>query len=1207
MKARLVISTTAVLMFAGILLFPACMKAQIDTGRLTGTVKDSSGAVITGARITLTNHDTGVITAVETTPTGTYVFEAVSPGTYALQAASPGFKTYSSDGVIVHLQQSGTIDISLAPGSATEDVLVSATAPLLQAQDASLGQTIDQKNIDSMPLNGRNWTSLAQLAAGVSTSAGGNTSSGFFTVNGMNYHQNDYRLNGIDNNLEIYQGGSGTNASINPPPDALQEFKLQNADFSAEFGHSTAGILNAVIKSGGNQVHGNLWEYVRNDAIDANDYFSNQNHDAIPEYRLNQFGGTIGGPVYFGKLYDGRDKTFFFFDYQGTRIVQPSNVTSTVPTTLMASSGFTNLSDLITFNAGTRQDALKRTFPIGTVFDPATTRTVAAGARDPYSGLTNTTSAAIQVRDPFYTGGSIAGITNFTGLASRLNQLPAARLDPNAIKLLGVYPAPTQPGFTSNYYHTARQTQNTNQLDLRIDQNFSTKDIVFGVFSWSHVVTFQPGGLPGVADGQVSSNGTKDSPHYGIALGHTHLFTSSITNEFHVGYDHNIDNQIPINGDVLGIPEQFGIQGIPQVPGNGGLSAIDITGLSNLGVASYVPTIRTIAYLELTDNLTKIYRSHTFKTGYLIDSIRANIIQPPYGKGTFTYNGQYSSIPNANANLTGISDALLVPTTSTVNGTNYVGGVSTFGGSNYSAVDDHRYYMGAYLQDDWKVTPSLTLNLGIRWDLTTPYLETRGRQANFIAANGNGPTGTYYLPNETCNAPRSASFNSLAAKDGITITCLPAKTVGNSPYSNFAPRLGFAYRITPSFVARGGYGIAYGTLDSIGFGGTLGQNYPFLYTVSRVSPNTVAPLALPNGATATMENSLSQISLTDASLLNPATGISLSGRQFNMQTPYSQTFNLTLQYQIGKTNSVQAGYVGTLGRHLDTPSTSNSASAILPPGASLTANIPFPDFSPNSELETTNAVSSYNALQAVYTRQMTHGLSVLANYTYSRCLTDQIVFGGTLPLYRAEWLPGYGIGQDYQLCPTDSTHVFHGSGIYELPVGRGKQFLSSANRWVDSAIGGWSFNYIFTHQSGQPFSISCPVATTAFFGCYANVAPGANIYAGPHDQQQWLNPAAFSNPPIASATQTSFAVFGGRPAQARGPGLTNLDASLFKEFNIHEQVRLQLRAEAFNLSNTPQFKNPSSQLNFTNTTKFSQITALAGTPRLLQFALKLYY
>ena len=1199
--------TLAFLLLGIFLLFPACLKAQIDTGRLTGTVKDSSGALIAGVRITLTNHDTGIVTSIDTTSTGTYVFEAVTPGTYALQAISTGFKTYSSDGVIIHLQQIATIDITLIPGSTTENVVVSASAPLLQAEDASLGQTIDQKDIDGMPLNGRNWTSLAQLAAGVSTSAGGNTSSGFFTVNGINYHQNDYRLNGIDNNLEIYQGGSNTNASINPPPDALEEFKLQNADFSAEFGHSTAGILNAVIKSGGNQIHGNVWEYLRNDAFDANDYISNLNHVAIPEYRLNQFGGTVGGPVYLPKIYNGKDKTFFFFDYQGTRIVQPSNVTSTVPTTLMASSGFTNLQDLITFNPGTRQDALKRTFPLGTVFDPATTRTVAAGALDPYSGLINPSTAAIQVRDPFFTNGSTVGIRDFTGLTSRLNQLPAGRLDPNVVKLLGVYPAQTAPGFTNNYYQSARNTQNTNQLDLRIDQNFNTRDILFGVFSWSHVVTFQPGGLPGIADGQSSSNGTKDSPHYAIAVGETHLFTPSLTNEFHAGYVHNIDNQIPINGNTLGIPQEFGIEGIPQVPGNGGLSAIDMTGLSNIGVASYVPTIRTIAYLELSDNVTKIYRDHTFKTGYLIDSIRANITQPPYGKGTFTYNGQYSSIPNASSGVTGISDALLTPAASTVGGTNYVGGVSMFGGSNYSPTDDHRYYMGAYIQDDWKATPRLTLNLGVRWDLTTPYLEVNGRQANFIAANGNGPTGTYYLPNKTCNTPRSPSFNSLAAKDGITISCLPGRTVGNAPYSNFAPRLGFAYRITPSFVARGGYGIAYGTLDSIGFGGTLGQNYPFLYTVSRTSSNSVTPLALPNGATATMENSLAEVSLTNAALLNPATGISLSGRQFNFQTPYSQTFNFTLQYQIGKTNSVQAGYVGTLGRHLDTPSNTNSPSQIVSPGASLTSYIPFPDFSPNSALETTNAVSSYSALQAVYTRQMTHGLSVLANYTYSRCTTDQIVFGGTLPLYRAEWLPGFGIAGDDQLCPTDTTHVIHASGTYELPVGQGRQFLGDANRLLNTALGVWAFNYIFTHQSGQPFTIPCPVSTTAFFGCNANVVPGANMYAGPHNQQQWLNPAAFANPPVATATESSFAVLGGQGEQARGPGLTNLDASLFKDFDIHEQVRLQFRAEAFNLSNTPQFKNPSTQLNFTNANNFSRITAVVGNARLLQFALKLYY
>ena len=1184
---------------------------QIATGRLTGTVRDGSGAVVPGATVVLTRNSTKTTTRQQSSQAGIYVFEAQDPGTYTLDVTANGFKHFKSEGVDIHVQQDSTIDVSLVPGSADQEINVTAAAPLLQAQDASLGQTIGTRSINDLPLNGRNWVSLGQLAAGVSTTAGGNSGSAYYTVNGINYHQNDFRLNGIDDNVEIYGGSqTGTNSAITPPPDAIEEFKLQNADYSAELGHSTAGVVNAVIKSGGNQVHGDVWEYLRNEDFDANDYFNKNVPPIKPraEYRQNQYGFTVGGPVVIPKVYNGKDRTFFFADYQGTKIILPSDVFSTVPTPTMVSSGFTNLQDLITDNTGTRTDGLKRTFALGTVFDPATTRTVAAGAIDPTTGLANTSSSAVTVRDPFFTGAGVAGITNFTGLTSQLNQLPASRLDPNAVKLLQVYPAATIPGvFTNDYYQAARINETINQFDIRIDETLSPKDALFGVYSHSHFVEFTPGSLPGIADGQGSGNGTKDSPHYAVMAGYTHAFDATLTNEAHFGYIHNVDNAIPIEGATLGIPIQYGIQGIPQIADNGGLPAIDIGGLSNIGVATYAPTIRTITSLELADNLTKIHGNHVFKTGYVIDIIDAPITQSQYPKGFFNYTGQFSSFPNASSGLTGIADALLVPAPSRVGGVNNVGGVSTFGGSNTSIVDDHRDYMGAYVQDDWRANSRLTLNLGLRWDLTTPYLERNGRQANFQAAGGNGPTGTYYLPNATCNSPRSASFNALAAKDGITISCLPGLRLGKIPYDSFAPRIGLAYRITPELVVRAGYGIAYGNLDSIGFGGTLGQNYPFLYTVTANAPNSNAPLVLSTGQTATMENSLGAVNLVDPSQLNPASGIQLNGRQYDFKEPYTETFNLTVQYQIGKNDSVQAGYVGTLGRHLDAPSSTNTESQIVAPGASYVNYVPFPDFAPNSEVETTKAASNYNSLQLSYARRMASGLSVLANYTFAKCLTDQMVFGGTLPLYRAEWLPGFGINADYRLCPTDVAQVVHVSGTYELPVGRGRTFLSGSNRVVDGFLGGWALNYIFTHETGQPVTIGCPTPTTAFFGCDANLVPGVNKYAGLHNQQQWLNPAAFSQPPVASATQTSFAVLGGEATQARGPGYLDLDASVFKDFAIFEQTRLQFRLETFNLTNTAQLGNPGSLTNFTNTTTFAKITTERGSSRKVQLALKLYF
>jgi len=405
-------------------------------------------------------------------------------------------------------------------------------------------------------------------------------------------------------------------------------------------------------------------------------------------------------------------------------------------------------------------------------------------------------------------------------------------------------------------------------------------------------------------------------------------------------------------------------------------------------------------------------------------------------------------------------------------------------------------------------------------------------------------------------------------------------------------------------VLRGGYGIAFGALDNMGFGGTINNNYPFLYGVGFNSPNSSSPIVFPNGQTATMENSFGQISLQDPTLIN-GSGITLRGRQYNFQTPYTQTFDLTFQRTLGQADSIQAGYVATLSRHLDVQGYNNAPSQLVAPGADLYKYIPFPDFSPGSAYETTNGTSNYNSLQVVYTRSTSHGLSILANYTYSKCMTDAAEFGRNIG-YRVQWLPGFGIAGDTQLCDADSTHLIHASGTYELPVGRGRKFLSGANRAVQIITGGWALNYLYTYSSGQPFTVYCNQQTTAFFGCYANRVPGQSLYSGPHNQQQWLNPAAFTNPAVYQSGDSGFAALGGGGQQARGPAFNNLDASLFKEFPIVEQIRLQLRAEAFNVSNTPQFSNPGN-LDFGNTSSFGQITGTRSLPHLYQFALKLYY
>jgi Carboxypeptidase regulatory-like domain/TonB dependent receptor len=1222
LRSRIACACTPILALLILVLLPGRLSAQVDAGEVTGTVRDASGAAVVNTKLSLTNEETGVRATALSTSTGSYLFDAVKPGTYTVEADAPNFEKYVNHGAIVHVQQTLAIDITLVPGSVSQQVTVTAAAPLLQAEDAAIGQTIDGKTVNDLPLLGRNWVSLAQLSAGVSTAPptqpstnAGQTGSAYFSVNGVNLWQNDVRLNGINDNIEVYGGSKiGTNATITPPPDAIQEFKLQSGDFNAEFGHSTGGIVNAVTKSGTNRLNGDLWEYVRNNDLQANDYFSNLNGKPIAEYHQNQFGGTLGGPISIPHLYSGKNRSFFFASYQGLlnrqalSVYSPStSLLNTVPTAAMQSSGFTNLQDLINDNSGTPTvDALGRKFPLGTVLDPATTRSVAGNSVDPVSGLANSSSSAVYVRDPFYTG-SLLGKTDFTGDASSLNMLPAQRLDPNAIKLLQLYPEPTTSGFANNFFYNPILTNNENQGDVRFDQTLGPKDTMFVSADYSHIIYDIPALIPG-AIGQTDGQ-SQSYPAYAIAGGYNHVFSPSLINEFHVGYDHFIENVRSLYGNTMGIPASYGIQGIPQVANNGGLPPISITGLHNMGVGNYTPTLETIYALEVMDNLTKTHASHTFKMGFQLDSLEGDIIQPPSSRGNFTYSGQYSDVVNKARGLNGIADMLLTPIAATVpNGVSYSGGLTSFNGSNYAATDDHRYYWGAYFQDDWKVTPSLTLNLGVRWDYFTPYSEVNGRQANTVLAGGNGSSGTYYVPNKGCQVARASAFNTLLASSGINLQCVSNNAVGNAQETNFAPRVGFAYRILPNLVARGGYGIAYGALANIGYGGTLGQNYPFIYNIASPNTNTsVIPITLANGQTATVENTFGTINLTDPTQIT-GLGVSLYGRQYNYQTPYVETFNFMVQDQFTPHDSFQAGYVGNVGRHLDNYyNTLNSASEILPPGTAIANYLPLPKFAANTTYETTNAVSSYNAMQATYEHQTSLGLSLLANYTYSKCMSDQRTQAKTAPSYRAPWLPNFGINADYSVCDVDAASVVHLSGTYDLPVGRGRMFASGMNRAEDAILGGWSVNFIYSYQSGQPLNIGCATSTTADFGCNANVVPGQGLYAGPHNRKQWLNPAAFATPAVATAIgQTDYSPLGSLGQQARGPGFNNVDSSLFKNFTVSDAVRVQFRAEAFNTFNSAQFAQPSST-NYTNTTTFGSITSLRNGPRVMQLALKLFY
>src|SRR6266403_2143819 len=398
------LAMTAVMLFT--LLSAQPLRAQVDTGSILGTVTDASGAPVNGARVTLTNEGTSAALSTTTGPDGSYKFTPLKIGSYKVTASFQGFQTTTQINIPVNVGAEVVINFALKPGAVTETVEVTSAAPVLETQNGSVGQVVDSHSVNNLPLNGRNFTFLAQLAAGVNTPQAdtrGNAASGAFAANGLRPAQNNYLLDGIDNNSDTVDFLNGTNFVVLPPVDAVQEFKVQTSDFSAEFGRSGAAVLNATIKSGTNQLHGAAWEFFRNDKLDAADFFENAGGIPKGELRQNQFGFTAGGPVVIPKVFNGRNKVFFFGDYEGLRRVQGTILTGSVPTDAERASGFTNFQDLITGQASSaaRTDSLGRLIPVGTVLDPATTRAVTAGAVDPISGPPATATGF--VRDPFGT------------------------------------------------------------------------------------------------------------------------------------------------------------------------------------------------------------------------------------------------------------------------------------------------------------------------------------------------------------------------------------------------------------------------------------------------------------------------------------------------------------------------------------------------------------------------------------------------------------------------------------------------------------------------------------------------------------------------------------------------------------------------------------------------------------------------------------
>ncbi len=1282
------------MMLAAVLIFaasgPSFGQAGIDTGSITGTVKDASGALVPAANLTLTNTATGVSQKTISTHAGAYAFPLVPVGTYSLNVQAKGFETSVVNQIVVHLGTTVTEDVGLQVGKVSAEVTVTSAAPLLQAQDASLGTTISNEAIAELPIfggsGGRNFMDLATIAPGVQFT-GSNSTTGTFLIHGVQSGAVDVRLNGADDNAEVFGG-----ITIPPIPDAIQEFKLQTGDNSAELGKSYGTVVNVITRQGTNKFSGDLWEYNENDAYNANDYFNKRNQllRATPlpnrpgRLKENSFGGILGGPVILPG-YDGRNRTFFTVDFQYTYYSQTPSFTGTLPTGTMQSSNFTNLVDIMGLNKNTKVDGIGRTFQQGTILDPATTRLVALNSKDTITGLTATcpkgsycptfnntlingqyyTGTYAIVRDPYFQElGAPAGcpslmsttnwVSQFAGgpvPTTCFNQLPSNRMDPNAVKLLQLFKAysPNNIGYNSNgvntttgsyannFFELLPQTINTKQYDVRLDHKFSDRDSAF--LTWSHYnqINQQAPPFQGVLEGGGNTPFWTTNPTYIVVLTETHQFSPTLINEARLSDEHNWNTRTdPDNIDnTLGLPAQYGVPGIPQSANNGGLPYFQIgSNISDFGSRVNI-TWQKVGAWEFSDGLTKTIGKHEWKFGGQYTFTYGNIAQLPYSRGHFTY-GQYSNVPGSGDGGPSMTDFLLVPTTANATylaaggvstSATPLGGANGFNGSNWSKSTYHAPYIGLYVSDSWKITPALTASLGMRWDYFAPYSSDKGQEANFwMGGDGNEASGSaFYVAHEGCATTMSPTFKALLAYDNIPIICEPNNSANKMSKNNWGPRLGLAYRVRPNVVARAGMGFAYGAFNSIGYGGTLGTNYPFRFNINNGPNNPYTPQVI-GSSVATMENTFALINMNDpVNAYLPLGSVALYGKPYHFKVPYTITLNVALQWLFTKHDSIEARYVGNLGRQLEsanpyhnaprqtlTPSTApvtlcNTASdpfcATSPRMPDGTYTIPFPNLAAlEGPMENNGQISNYHAGELEYRHEFTGGVNMDANYTYATCLSDtqggQQNEGGA-GNGRAPWVVGFGgYRADYVRCSNLAAHQFKLSGEYQMPLGHGARWVSNANAFEDALIGGWTIAPIWIASSGVLANVGCQgtiggnPTTGGFTGpwfaggtawsCNAPLVKGVDPYKpGSADLARtkvtgYWNSSAFTAPanPVTANGQMDFTPFGVRANQIYGPGWYDVDLAIHKQFRLTETTKLELGAQAVNAFNHVHLNNP---------------------------------
>ncbi len=1141
------------------IVFATAACAQVAT--LTGRVTDPSGAVVPEASVAARSVDTGISAATKSTSDGYYTLTALQPGRYEVTITKTGFVPIRQTGLELAVQQVARLDVTLQVGAVAETIEVRAQTPLLESESSTVGQVIGNRQITELPLLGRNTYALAMLVPGVRNSAGVNNlvidqiSTVSYSINGQRATANEFLLDGAPNNA-----ASQNQPVINANPDMVQEFKVETNNFAAEYGRAAGGVFNVVTRGGTNDLHFSLYEFLRNDKLNANDYFANRSGTKRAPFRFNQFGGTVGGPVIIPGLYNGRNRTFFFANTEIARFIQGITFTAVLPDPRQLTGDFSQarLADGRAVN----------------IYDPATT------APNPSGGF---------LRSLFPS-----------------NVIPAGRLDPVARNVSRLFPAPTvsnTPLGVINYTRTDGSRVPKDSYNLRGDHNITSANRIFARYSYDDTPFIRAPAYGPDFRNIAPTAGPQVFTRWNAVLEDSHVFSPTLLGVFRYSATRLINNRRPYsdNFDITSI-------GLPAYMRNGmvdplSLPAIQITGYS---ITGSIPNIIVGGLIGATDlisfghtlqtaqgNLTKNLTRHSFKFGADFRSVQFNTQQTGDTATNFNFTPQWTQGPNPNQSSAVVGLGLAT----------FLLGIPAGGVNPAPALAMTMKYHALFFQDSWKVTPNLTINWGVRYDYETPRTDRFNMLTNF----------DYQAP----SALRAPGLN-LAGGLGFVGVNGQSRYNANSDRNNIAPRLGIAFKLTPRTVIRAGGGLFYATTSGVGgAAGAFGVSGFQAATSIVTSLDGVTPVVkwsdpYPGG----LFNTPTGSSLGLATLV----GQSVQFYDRGNVTPYSSQWNFNIQREIPANVLFEIGYAGSRGlffpegrqwnqlapgflslgdalrQQVPNPFASQIAVGALSRPTVARAQLlrPYPHFENVSSQNASWAASTYHALEVKVEKRYTSGLSILVAYTWSKLLDYGIgPFAGET-LGASSFQDHYNLSAEWSSSTLDQTHRYILNAVYELP------FFRQSQGPLAKLLGGWQVGGIWSSFSGGPLGVTSAVNNTFSQGGGQRPDWSGNnaCVAGP-TPQRWLDSSVFSVPAAY--------IFGNAPRTfngCRSDGTAQVDLTLTKNTRFHERWNLQFRAEVFNVSNSARFAPPNQ--NFGNP-QYGVVNAQSNLPRIVQFGLKLIY